>query len=333
MVAFRLAAAFFAFVAHAHAQRPQTILDTHLHISNTALFTYPWANASLGVPCPAAPPALCNWTLTDYAAATTGLPASKVVFIEVAVEPSQWLDEAKWVQGLSTSGAAVIGGIVAQPPPGWGVPGSDPSAGLDAIAALPLGRGVRGSAVNFSNPVTLPTVIEHTRLLAARRLSLDIITPVGAPGAADGIIALARAVPEATFILDHVGSPNVTEDLNAWRFAMDRLGAQPNIFVKVGGIFQFFKSTEVVPTLEQVAPIAAHAIRAFGYQRCVFERNWFFVDWLLPARLDMAALWDSYLAQTLDDLRATQEERDELYFRAGARAYRVAGLGDAVVVA
>ena len=76
----------------------QRILDTHVHLSDTARFTYPWANASLGVPCPAAPPALCNWTLADYSAATPPPHAAgKLVFVEVAVAAAQWLDEARWV--------------------------------------------------------------------------------------------------------------------------------------------------------------------------------------------------------------------------------------------
>ncbi len=35
---------------------PPVVVDGHVHISNTALFTYPWANTSLPVACPAAPP-------------------------------------------------------------------------------------------------------------------------------------------------------------------------------------------------------------------------------------------------------------------------------------
>ena len=104
---------------------------------------------------------------------------------------------------------------------------------------------------------------------------------------------------------------------------MAALGAQPNIYCKIGGIFQYYKASQVVPTLAQVEPIAAAAIRAFGYDRSVHECNWFFVNWLAPARLDMCALWHTYLDQILDNLAATREERDALYALSGARAYRV----------
>ena len=302
-----------------------------MHISNTALLTYPWANASLGVPCPAAPPALCNWTLADHAAATAAQPSSKVVFVEVAVAPAEWLVEAKWVQGLADAGGAgaVLGAIVAQPPPGFGLPGADLpalAAALDELAALPLARGVRGSALNFSDAAALPTAIAHTRLLAARRLSLDVITNVGAPGAADGILALARALPEATLILDHVGEAPVLgppAGMDDWRAAMQRLGAQPNIYCKLGGIFQFYKSTQTLPTLEQVRPLVETTVRAFGYERAVYEANWFFVNWLAPPRLDVASLWIAMLRDILDGMGATRQQRDEVYALGGARAYRV----------
>lgn len=315
----------------ASALPPQLLIDTHVHLSNTSLLTYPWANASLGVPCPAAPPALCNWTLAEYAAATATQPSHKLVFVEVAVNSTQWLAEAEWVQSLADGGAASIGGIVAQPPPGFGSPSAAiaaVAAGLDRIAALRLGRGVRGSAVNFSDAAALPAVIAHTQLLAARNLSFDVITAVGAPGAADGILAVAAAVPGATFILDHIGSPPVLAGdaaMALWAAAMRRLGAQRNIFVKAGGIFQDYKSTQAVPALATVRPIIATALAAFGEDNVVHECNWFFANWMTPARLDMCALWLTYFDAILAGLTppATRAQRDKVYFGNAVRAYRV----------
>ena len=40
--------------------------------------------------------------------------------------------------------------------------------------------------------------------------------------------------------------------------------------------------------------------------------------------MDMCALWHTYLASVLDGMAATRDERDDLFWRAGARAYRVA---------
>lgn len=311
------------------ATRAAAVLDTHVHLTNISLLNYSlWGNASAGV-CPCAPPCLCDWTTRDYQAASLALPVHKVVFVEVDVVPSEWLAEAEWVQSISTQAGSLVGAIVAQPPPGFGVPGAPQSrlmADLDRLARLPLARGVRGAGANWSDPATVDTLIAHTALLAERQLSFDIIHAVHLPGAADGILRVAAAVPTAIFILDHVGSPPVlgsAADMAAWSAAMARLGAQPNIYCKIGGILQAYKSTEIVPTPAVVGAVAEVAIRAFSFSRAAFECNWFFVNWKQPARLDMCAVWQSMLATTLDSMGATPAERDMLYASSGALAYRV----------
>lgn len=49
----------------------------------------------------------------------------------------------------------------------------------------------------------------------------------------------------------------------------------------------------------------------------------FFVNWLSPPLLDVASVWIKMLATILDDRHATSAERDAVYARSGARAYRV----------
>ena len=102
------------------------VIDGHVHITNTSLFTYAWANSSQPQQaCPAAPLALCNWTVGDYGAqvGASPLPASKFVFMEVDAVVEDWLGEAQWVQGLAevqdpAGPLPLIAAIVAQPPPG-----------------------------------------------------------------------------------------------------------------------------------------------------------------------------------------------------------------------
>ena len=250
-----------------------------LHISNLSL-TYPWSAPCPDTPCPAAPPCLCEWTPADYAAATTRLPADRAVFVEVAVAAGQWLAEARWVQALADAGAAPVGGIIAQPPPGFGVPGADPvalGAALDELAALPLARGVRLSAVDFTDAALVPTVAAHVGLLVARNLSaVDVILPLGALAlAAQNLAAIAAAQPAATFVLDHIGSPPYLPAnaslLPGWRAGMAALGAVPNFVCKVGGVLQGYKATGAVPGVETVRPFVEHALRSFGYAKSLYE--------------------------------------------------------------
>ena len=251
------------------------VLDGHVHLSNLSL-VYPWSAPCPDAPCPAAPPCLCEWTAADYAAATTRLPADRFVFVEVAVAQAQGLAEARWVQALADGGEARVGGIVAQPPPGFGVPGADPAAlgaALDELAALPLARGVRLSAIDFTNASLLPTAVAHVALLAARGLrSVDVIVGVGELALAAGnLAALAAAAPTVTFVLDHLGTPPYllanASLLPGWRAAIARLGAVPNFVCKVGGVLQGYKSTLSLPGVETVRPFVEHALRSFGYSK------------------------------------------------------------------
>lgn len=159
-----------ATAVHAALPAPTRVVDGHVHLTNVTLLDYLWGNASAGT-CPCAPPCLCSWTIPQWRAASSSLAPTRLVFVEVDVNHSQWLAEAMWVQGLaSRPGGEVIGAIVAQPPPGFGtaaVPDGEMAAELDRFAALPLVHGVRPSIPWGSlNETTFAPLLAHTRLLA-----------------------------------------------------------------------------------------------------------------------------------------------------------------------
>ena len=270
---------FLAALAAAHAALGP-LVDTHLHITNFSLIQYPWATQTMQCPC--APPCACDWTLSDYAAATASAPASRMVFVEVGAAPAFWLVEATWVQGLIASGAAPqIGAIMAQRPPGFGVPGASSSAvgaALASLGALSHVRGVRAGAVDWANLTAVDAVTPHFRLLLQHGMgTADIITSVTAASAA-GLARLAAAVPTLALVLDHHGSPPCLGNASAvadWQAGMAALGRLPNVYVKFGGLIQYYHSTQAVPTLQQLAPFANWALDHFR-GRAVFERNWFF---------------------------------------------------------
>lgn len=137
---------------------------------------------------------------------------------------------------------------------------------------------------------------------------------------------LAASAPGCTFVLDHVGSPPVlgpAAQLAAWRADIALLGGLPNVYVKVGGLYQYFQARHVLPTLEELTPLVAHCLASFGYSRALFEGNWFFVDWRDPAHLDTYALWAQDITAIVAALNATADEEEQLFWGAGARAYRV----------
>jgi L-fuconolactonase len=216
-----------------------------------------------------------------------------------------------------------VGAIVAGAPQGFGVAGADDAqvaAALDQLAALPLARGIRAAALNFSDASAFETMVKHTSMLAQRRLSLDVITAVNTAGTAAAIARLAAAVPAATIILDHMGSPQVHDSASfaSWALAMGELAQQDNIFVKVGGLLQYFKGEAQPPTAERMAPFVKATLQAFGFQRALFESNWFFVNW--PGRMDLYQYWVTALRSLL---HATPDQQQHLFYLSAEKAYRI----------
>jgi L-fuconolactonase len=82
------------------------------------------------------------------------------------------------------------------------------------------------------------------------------------------LTALARACPETTIVLDHLGKPHA---LDPWRDDLARLAELPNVRCKLSGM-----EAELGPdwTVAQVRPYLEHALAVFGEQRCLYGSDW-----------------------------------------------------------
>jgi predicted TIM-barrel fold metal-dependent hydrolase len=194
------------------------------------------------------------------------------------------------------------------------------AASLDEFVKLPLARGIRAASLNFSDGNSFETIVNHTKILADRRLSLDIITAVQSPDTSQAIARLAAAVPSATLILNHLGSPSAhNSSLQAWTSAMTEIAKHQNVFVKVGGLLQYFKGGDSLPSIEQLRPLVLTALQLFGFSRSMFESNWFFINW--PNQMHVYEFWLSALHHILQN--SSLEELEHLFFRSSGRAYRI----------
>ncbi len=163
--------------------------------------------------------------------------------------------------------------------------------------------------------------------LAARGLTFDAM--VMHPQM-DDVVALARAFPQATIVLDHLGAPigvgryaeRKAEAFAEWRAALAAVAACPNVVCKLGGLFIPFTGLGPTPprqvdseamALAQRDHILA-AIDLFGPSRCLFESN-FPVD--LPF-VSYVALWNGFKRITAGFSRA---EREAMFHDVAARTY------------
>jgi L-fuconolactonase len=151
------------------------------------------------------------------------------------------------------------------------------------------------------------------------------------------LVDLARAFPETSIVLNHLGGPtgigryskNAGGALRLWRSQIERVATCNNVHVKIGGLgmphcdFGFHVQPRPPSSADLAAewsPMVDHCLRTFGAQRCMFESN-FPVD---KASYGYVTLWNAFKRLTQGYGRA---EREQMFWRNAARIYR---LGEAL---
>jgi predicted TIM-barrel fold metal-dependent hydrolase len=107
----------------------------------------------------------------------------------------------------------------------------------------------------------------------------------------DDFADLARALPDQTMVLNHIGAPLAvgpyaerrTEVMADWKAKMTKLAALPNVLVKIGGLGMGMfglPSAGLKPRshssvlAEEWRPYVQTCIDLFGTDRCMFESNY-----------------------------------------------------------
>jgi predicted TIM-barrel fold metal-dependent hydrolase len=190
------------------------------------------------------------------------------------VEASNWHDDTRWMMD-QIGGNDFFRFYVAQLPIG----APDFLDQLTEIAGHPQVVGIRGFL--WSPTLTLePIQIEHLRALAARGMTLDLISR-GAHNPKDKVDALLAAVPELRVIIDHLAGARDVTPTSSWVADMKKLGRRPNLSLKVSSLFDMFNPGPddsqpwTSPTeLSAYKPHLDVALEAFGPQRLLFGSNW-----------------------------------------------------------
>ena len=188
-------------------------------------------------------------------------------------------------------------------------------------------------------PLEHPAFAEGARRLAQHGLPLDVwCYHTQLPH----LIALARAAPELTVVVDHVGGPlgigpfagRQAEVLPQWRQRIVELAALPNTVVKLGGLTMYvtgfdFHRRPKPPGSEELAtawrPYIETCIEAFGADRCMFESN-FPVD---KGMCSYPVLWNALKRLATG---ASASEKHALFAGTALRVYHLDRLPDALSV-
>jgi L-fuconolactonase len=144
---------------------------------------------------------------------------------------------------------------------------------------------------------------------------------------------IARALPDLTIILNHVGGPIHLGEYEGkqavthreWRSAMIRLSRIPNINVKLGGLGMAvngakFHNDKIPPNSVQLSdvwkPWIYETIDMFGFDRCMFESN-FPVD---KGSCSYGTLWNAFKILATD---MSDDEKNKLFSKNAARIYKI----------
>ncbi len=186
-----------------------------------------------------------------------------------------------------------------------------------------------------SNPIppprgllTSPEFLAGVHTLHEYELSLDIWAY---HTQLDEVFNLAKACPQVSIVLDHMGGPlgagpykglrdSVFQD---WKLGMRKLAEVPNITVKLGGFglkvlgYRYYECTSP-PSSEQLArdwrPYIETLIELFSTERCMFESN-FPVD---KGMYSYSILWNAFKKICYS---FTPGEIEDLFYRTAKRIY------------
>jgi predicted TIM-barrel fold metal-dependent hydrolase len=249
------------------------IVDSHTHLWDLGMDRHPWlrpsdAASALGDLAPIRK----TYLVEDYKRDAANQNVVAAVHVEAgwdrSVDP---LDEINWLEGLDKSSGVAVRYI------GYAdLAAPDAAAGLERLAQVNRCVGVRqmlswnpaDPARNFAPRSGIAEEPEFRRgvaQLARHRLILELMIY---PYQAEEVASLAGAFPKQLFIINHCGSPieRDAEGMVRWREGLRRLGALPNVIIKISALTAYDPS----PTSASLAAVVRHCLDCFGVERSMF---------------------------------------------------------------
>ena len=146
-------------------------------------------------------------------------------------------------------------------------------------------------------------------------------------------LALARAVPDTTMVLDHFGTPlgagayagRQEEIFSQWKEDMAAIAECPNVVAKLGGLAMpdngfGWHDRDLPPTSDEFADAQRryylHTIECFGPDRCMFESN-FPVDRL---SISYHVMWNGMKKIVAN---FSEDEKHAMFYGTAERVYRM----------
>jgi len=184
----------------------------------------------------------------------------------VLVQVDQTEDETRWLLEQAAS-FPIIKGVV-----GWvDLQAENIHERLSHFSSYPELKGCRHIVQSESADfLQRPAFQRGIAELKKFGLTYDVLIY---PQHLKGAIALVRAFPDQSFIVDHLAKPYIRQGvMEPWKTQMEELGSCANVFCKLSGMIteadhQNWSYAQLIPYLDT-------AMEAFGTERLMFGSDW-----------------------------------------------------------
>ncbi|WP_112245352.1 amidohydrolase family protein [Kribbella monticola] len=276
-------------------------VDAHHHLWDLTVREQAWMVG------PELEPIRRNFTVDELAPLTAAAGVSATVVVQTVSVPAETPELLSIADGND-----LIAGVV-----GWvdltaaGV--ADALAGLQERANGSWLKGIRHQVHDEADPRWLcrDDVRAGLKAVAEAGLVYDLLTKTPHLPAA---VETAAALPELTFVLDHISKPVIGADPEPWATELRSLAALPNVFCKLSGMVTEASWTDW--KVSDLKPYADIVFDAFGPDRVMFGSDW-------PVCL-LAASY-SEVVETAESLTAdlTPAEQTAIFTNTARRTYKL----------
>lgn len=235
------------------------IVDTHVHLWHPEQLRYPWLEE---VPALNRP-----YLLKDYTSVHGALDIEAMVFVQCDTHPDDSLKETTWVTSLARADCR-IQGIVAWAPL---EEGERVEPFVEKLAENSLVKGIRRLIQSESVDFCIqPDFVNGVKILSHYGLSFDICIFHAQLANA---IRLVEQCPSVQFILDHIGKPDIKNQLfQPWKQEIRIISEFPNVSCKISGLVTEADHGQWTPA--HLQPYIEHVITCFGFDRVIYGSDW-----------------------------------------------------------
>ncbi|MCD9879251.1 amidohydrolase family protein [Streptomyces guryensis] len=233
-------------------------VDAHHHVWDLSVRDQDW------IPEPS--PLRRNFTVADLTREAHAAGVDRTVLVQTITVPEETPEFLELAAAHD-----LIAGVV-----GWtDLTRPDITDELSRLRALPGGhhlKGIRHQVQGEPDPEWLlrPDVHRGLAAVAAAGLVYDLVV---LPHQLPACTKAAAALPQLTFVLDHLGKPSIASGaLEPWAAGLHALADLPNTVAKLSGLVSEADPDSL--TVDDLRPYTDTALEAFGPDRLMFGSDW-----------------------------------------------------------